>query len=197
MVDRAEISGRGSCREIAGAPVPRWYPVVDHLLCARCGQCHDFCLFGVYSLDHEDRPLVSAGDRCKPGCAACARICPEGAIMFPLYTADDGIAGAPGKRPATAPVNVEAFFARAKEPCPVCGCSCDCERATDGIAPPGKTICPACGCICDPSCLCTCKPQPASGGDKRGKTRSAPRASPASPRDDLDGLIDALDELDV
>jgi len=175
---------------------PRWYPVVDYSVCAGCAQCHDFCLFGVYALDEWNRPLATDPDKCKPGCPACARICPEGAIMFPQYTADEGIAGAPGKRPENAPIDAAAFFAKSKEPCPVCGCACDCERSTDGTAPPGMTVCPACGCLCAQPGPCACKGQLTPHEETPGVPAEA-RPCCGKPRDDLDDLIDALDELDV
>ena len=178
----------GAVQQVEGDLAPRWYPVLDYSLCTACAQCHDFCMFGAYSLDEEGRPVVSDPDKCKPGCPACARICPEGAIMFPQYPGDEGIAGAPGKRPATGTIDVDAFFEQSREPCPLCGCACDCERSTDGTAPPGKTVCPACGCLCDGPGPCARKAGAAS--------RDAPAESDR-PRDDLDDLIDALDELDV
>ena len=135
--------------------------------------------------------------------------------MFPLYAADEGIAGAAGKRPAAAPIDAEAFFKRG-EPCPLCGCSCDCQRSTDGTAPPGKKVCPACGCICDEAGPCACKPHlvarsplPPGEGEGEGSMGKSPLAQSASPqpspkgrggegaRDDLDDLIDQLDQLDV
>jgi len=73
----------------------RWYPVVDYDRCSDCRQCLEFCLFGVYA-EQEGRLAVAEPDNCKPGCPACARVCPEGAIMFPHYGDDPGIAGAPG-----------------------------------------------------------------------------------------------------
>jgi ferredoxin len=56
-----------------------------------------FCLFGVYELDAEEKVTVGNPDRCKTGCPACSRICPQSAIMFPLYEKDAAIAGAPGQ----------------------------------------------------------------------------------------------------
>jgi hypothetical protein len=175
-----------------------WCPVIDYSRCVVCGQCHDFCLFGVYSTDDSNQPQVTAPDNCKPGCAACARICPEGAIMFPLYEGDEGIAGAPGKRPRAAGTTIpESFFrspdkarGRRGDPCPVCGCACDCQRSTDGTAPPGKTVCPACGCICDASGPCVCRP-------KRADRVDSVAAQADRSRDELDDLIDELDKLDV
>jgi len=91
----------------AGAS-PRWYPVVDYDACQRCGQCADFCLFGVYVLGEDRSVRVAQPDNCKTGCPACARVCPKGAILFPDYKADRRIAGweqAPG---APAPAEASA-----------------------------------------------------------------------------------------
>jgi len=71
----------------------RWYPVIDRSKCCNCKQCLDFCLFGVYELEKGERVKVSNPDSCKPGCPACARVCPEGAIIFPEYEADIRISG--------------------------------------------------------------------------------------------------------
>lgn len=62
---------------------PAWYPVIDYDRCTGCGQCHEFCLFGVYTKNDEDRVVVSHPENCKNNCPACARICPETAIIFP------------------------------------------------------------------------------------------------------------------
>lgn len=62
---------------------PAWYPVIEYDRCTSCGQCHEFCLFGVYSKTDEGRVVVSNPTRCKNNCPACARICPETAIIFP------------------------------------------------------------------------------------------------------------------
>ncbi len=176
-------------RDLDGLSRSRWYPVIDYSKCLVCGQCHDFCLFGVYSTDDQNRPQVTEPENCKPGCAACARICPQGAIIFPLYAGDEGIAGAPGARPAAAPVLPESFL-KTGQPCPVCGCACDCQRSVDGKAPPGKSVCPACGCICDSAKgPCACRPFRIP--------KTAQPARPEGQRDDLDDLIDELDKLDV
>ena len=44
-----------------------------------------FCLFGVYEVGENGRVVVKEPGNCKPGCPACARVCPEAAIMFPKY----------------------------------------------------------------------------------------------------------------
>ena len=61
-----------------------WYPVIDSTKCNNCGKCHDFCLFGVYS--RENRKVVVKNPRnCKNNCPACARVCPQKAVIFPKY----------------------------------------------------------------------------------------------------------------
>ncbi len=72
----------------------RWYPVIDYDRCSGCRKCFDFCLFEVYSFADGTLRVVNP-DHCKPGCPACARICPAGAIMFP-HCPDEAVAGAPG-----------------------------------------------------------------------------------------------------
>ena len=71
----------------------RWYPVIDYERCTGCRECLEFCLFGVYEIDDEDRVVASQPDACKPGCPACSRVCPSQAIMFPLHETDEAIAG--------------------------------------------------------------------------------------------------------
>lgn len=95
--------------EVAGAVAPRWYPVLDYGRCIDCGKCRDFCLFGVYEREGK-RVAATHADRCKDGCPACARMCPEGAIMFPHYAADPAIAGAPGTELTGGEDDVAAFL---------------------------------------------------------------------------------------
>src|SRR5262245_39719349 len=35
----------------------RWYPVIDYNRCTNCLECIDFCLFGVYGIDHRERSV--------------------------------------------------------------------------------------------------------------------------------------------
>ncbi len=70
----------------------RWYPVIDRDRCSGCLECLNFCLFGVYGTDTHDDILIEQPDACRPGCPACSRICPEGAIMFPQHD-DPAISG--------------------------------------------------------------------------------------------------------
>ncbi len=60
-----------------------WYPVIDEGRCTNCGQCLDFCLFGVYERTQDGRVHVANPRACKNHCPACARICPRAAIIFP------------------------------------------------------------------------------------------------------------------
>lgn len=61
-----------------------WFPVIDRARCTACGQCVEFCLFGVYAV-RDGRVQVVAPANCKPHCPACARICPAVAIIFPKH----------------------------------------------------------------------------------------------------------------
>lgn len=70
--------------EAAGAGNEGWFPVIDKQRCVECGRCFDFCLFGVYS-KVDNRIVVAQPDKCKNNCPACARMCPERAIIFPKY----------------------------------------------------------------------------------------------------------------
>ena len=72
---------------------PAWFPVIDYDRCIHCGQCFQFCLFGVYEKDAQGRVVVAKPDSCKNNCPACARICPEAAIIFPK-TGEEPINGA-------------------------------------------------------------------------------------------------------
>jgi len=83
-----------AAREIDEAVRPRWYPVVDFSRCTNCLECLNFCLFGVYSVDTANAILIEQPDACRPGCPACSRICPQGAIMFPQHK-EPAIAGDP------------------------------------------------------------------------------------------------------
>lgn len=71
---------------------PSWYPVIDYSRCTACGQCADFCLFGVYEKT-EDSVNVINPQGCKNNCPACARICPASAIIFPKYKNGGAVGG--------------------------------------------------------------------------------------------------------
>lgn len=85
-VDAAGSAGAADAS--AGVPEGRWipwFPVIDRERCNRCGKCMAFCLFGVYSRGASGEPLVTAPASCKNNCPACARSCPQQAIIFPKY----------------------------------------------------------------------------------------------------------------
>ena len=83
----------------AGEWMP-WFPVIDRDRCIGCGQCLNFCLFGVYDAPSDGRVEVRNPSRCKTGCPACARICPEAAIIFPKYLAAPINGDEPAETPA-------------------------------------------------------------------------------------------------
>lgn len=64
-----------------------WFPVIDGDRCKSCRQCLNFCLFGVFGLSGDERVEVQNPARCKTNCPACARVCPQAAIIFPKYPA--------------------------------------------------------------------------------------------------------------
>ena len=62
-----------------------WFPVIDRVRCVSCRQCLEFCLFGVYETNEDGSVMVVHPENCKTNCPACARLCPEAAIMFPKF----------------------------------------------------------------------------------------------------------------
>lgn len=87
-------TGKGNSSEFkSSAEWPSWYPMIDYSRCNTCGQCADFCLFGVY--EKRDNKIVVVNPKgCKNNCPACGRICPQTAIVFPKYEHAGAIAGA-------------------------------------------------------------------------------------------------------
>ena len=80
-------------RELLADPSwPAWYPLIDDLRCNACGQCAEFCLFGVYQKINGKVEIVNP-KACKNNCPACARICPNVAIVFPKYAQRGAIQG--------------------------------------------------------------------------------------------------------
>lgn len=138
----AESAGRIDLVHADGdsrAPKARWYPIVDKELCNNCGQCLQFCLFSVYTHDEAQHVIASNPDSCKTGCPACSRVCPKGAIMFPLYSQDPAISGAPGFLMTPDTGARRMFYMRTKQPCPVC------RLIPSGLGPKRGNSCPECG----------------------------------------------------
>jgi NAD-dependent dihydropyrimidine dehydrogenase PreA subunit len=76
---------RDTASNVAGC-VPKnngWFPVLDYDRCNHCAQCLSFCLFEVFSRNDDGKIIVENPENCKDNCPACARICPEIAIVFP------------------------------------------------------------------------------------------------------------------
>jgi len=71
--------------EKTGEWIP-WFPVIDYDRCKSCKQCLNFCLFGVYKLSAKGKVEVCNPAGCKTNCPACARLCPQSAIIFPKYS---------------------------------------------------------------------------------------------------------------
>lgn len=162
-------SAGGSVTSLAPAsPLPqRWYPVVDLSRCTNCGHCLQFCLFGVYETAADGTVAVAQPDNCKAGCPACSRVCPAGAIVFPLYRDDPAICGAPGQFVQRDAAARRMFYARTEQPCPLCAAKTEADIAalsTDGC-------CPECG----------------------RELESVPPSSAAL--DEIDALISRLDSL--
>jgi NAD-dependent dihydropyrimidine dehydrogenase PreA subunit len=167
----ASVPG-GDVTKRDGKAAQRWYPVVDRGRCVNCGQCLQFCLFGVYELDDDDSVVARNPDNCKLGCPACSRICPGGAIMFPLCD-DAAIAGAPGQLMSPEPGAKAMFYERMKRPCPICGRKYEGESPRGGV--PGEAVCAECGLPLE--------------------SAAASKEADSSAADDLDSLIDDLEQL--
>jgi Pyruvate/2-oxoacid:ferredoxin oxidoreductase delta subunit len=148
-------------------PGRRWYPVIDYSRCTNCMECLDFCLFGVYGVDKLDRILVENQDNCKRGCPACSRVCPEHAIMFPDYKTP-AIAGAPVGNVSGLKIDLTKLFGGG-DAIQIAAQERDRELVNDGRAAVGLTV----------------------GIPKRQANKVA------GPKDDLDKLMDALDDLNI
>jgi NAD-dependent dihydropyrimidine dehydrogenase PreA subunit len=145
----------------------RWYPVIDYSRCTNCMECLDFCLFGVYNVDSLERLYVENQDSCKKGCPACSRVCPENAIMFPEHKTP-AIAGAAVGAISGLKIDLTKLFGGG-DAIAVAAQERDAELVKDGRDAVGLTV----------------------GIPKRqaGKEKG--------PKDDLDRLMDALDELEI
>ncbi len=148
-------------------PERRWYPVIDYSRCTNCMECLDFCLFGVYGVDNLDRLIVENQDSCKRGCPACSRVCPEQAIMFPDYKTP-AIAGAPVGNISGLKIDLSKLFGGG-DAMAIAAQERDRELLADGRQAVGLTV----------------------GIPKRQSDK------PQEPKDDLDKLMDALDELEI
>lgn len=155
--------------QLLQTPGRRWYPVIDYSRCTNCMECIDFCLFGVYGVDGQDRILVESQDNCKKGCPACSRVCPEAAIMFPDYKTP-AIAGAPVGAISGLKIDLSKLFGGdVKDALAQAVNERDRELVNDGREAVGMSV----------------------GIPKRQAGKAE------GPKDDLDNLMDALDDLDL
>ncbi len=145
----------------------RWYPVIDYSRCTNCLECLDFCLFGVYGVDGIDRIVVENQDSCKKGCPACSRVCPEQAIIFPDYKSP-AIAGAPVGAIGGLKIDLSKLFG-GDDAMKVAASERDRELVRDGRDAVGLSV----------------------GIPKRQAEKSS------APKDELDSLVDALDNLGI
>jgi Pyruvate/2-oxoacid:ferredoxin oxidoreductase delta subunit len=145
----------------------RWYPVIDYSRCTNCMECIDFCLFGVYGVDQNERILVENQDNCKRGCPACSRVCPEHAIIFPDYKTP-AIAGAPVGAVSGLKIDLSKLFG-GSDAINIAAQERDRELINDGRQAVGLTV-----------------------GIPKRQANKAPQ-----PKDELDKLVDSLDALDI
>lgn len=145
----------------------RWYPVIDYSRCTNCMECLDFCLFGVYGVDSLDRLIVENQDSCKKGCPACSRVCPEHAIIFPDYKTP-AIAGAPVGAVSGLKIDLTRLFGGG-DAISMAAKERDAELVKDGRDAVGLSV----------------------GIAKRQEKKEQ------GPKDELDKLMDALDDLDI
>jgi NAD-dependent dihydropyrimidine dehydrogenase PreA subunit len=165
----AAASPRFAPEQLLAAPDRRWYPVIDYSRCTNCMECIDFCLFGVYGVDGQERILVENQDNCKRGCPACSRVCPEHAIMFPDYKTP-AIAGAPVGAIGSLKIDLSKLFGGdVKDALAQAVDERDRELVNDGRQAVGMSV----------------------GIPKRQAGNAQ------QPKDDLDNLMDALDALDL
>jgi NAD-dependent dihydropyrimidine dehydrogenase PreA subunit len=153
--------------KLLAQPGRRWYPVIDYSRCTNCMECLDFCLFGVYGVDSLERLVVENQDSCKKGCPACSRVCPENAIMFPDHKTP-AIAGAPVGAISGLKIDLTRLFGGG-DALAVAAQERDAELVKDGRQAVGLTV----------------------GIPKRQQGKAE------GPKDDLDKLMDALDELEI
>ncbi len=175
MLKEPATNGNGALQQFPSeklleTPARRWYPVIDYSRCTNCMECIDFCLFGVYGLDDQDRILVENQDQCRKGCPACSRVCPEQAIIFPNHKTP-AIAGAPVGAISGLKIDLSKLFGgdSGKDALAQAVEERDRELVADGREAVGTSV----------------------GLPKRQANKQA------EPKDDLDNLMDALDDLDI
>jgi NAD-dependent dihydropyrimidine dehydrogenase PreA subunit len=151
------------------SPNRRWYPVIDYSRCTNCMECIDFCLFGVYGVDRAETILVEQPDNCRKGCPACSRVCPENAIIFPQHKTP-AIAGS-AEAAGGLKIDLSALF----------GGGSGQDALTTAVSERDEQLLLA-------------------GREAVGTTVGVAKrqqGKPQGPKDELDHLIDALDDLSL
>jgi len=144
-----------------------WFPVIDYQRCNDCRQCLNFCLFDVFGVSQGGQIEVQRPQNCKTNCPACARVCPQGAIIFPKHPTGpiNGGEAEQGDEPqvdlsALSGEDIYAMLRRrsgkSKEELTAiykCLCNCDdnCEQDNDDsvASEEGFTTNSNCKCSCD------------------------------------------------
>ncbi len=150
----------------------RWYPVIDYSRCTNCMECIDFCLFGVYGVDKVDTILVEQPDNCRKGCPACSRVCPENAIIFPQHKTP-AIAGAAAESAGALKIDLSKLFGSPDSGLDALEIAAR-ERDEQLVAVGREAV-----------------------GMSQGIPKRQPAAAARAPKDELDSLIDALDDLNL
>lgn len=192
-------------RRIAEATCARWYPVVDYSRCANCLECLNFCLFGVFDRGDDDSLVVVLPDACRTGCPACARVCPAGAIMFPMHS-DPAIAGDPRAPSQAGPMDLLPLLGLGPQEAGDPGALAAAERgravAQSGLSGPQAADSAQAPRAAQPSMAQRQDPAPAA---ETAPLPDLPRAAhpPGKPErkkdsiaEKLDRLVDELDQLD-
>jgi ferredoxin len=178
----ADAAGpNGAAQHVAEATSARWYPVIDRDRCNQCGECLNFCLFGVFSLDGAGGLTIEQPDACRNGCPACSRVCPEGAIMFPQHH-DPAIAGDPEASRQGLRLDLSQLFAGGDDLTALANQEREAavEEAKRRIENAGR-----------PSGVLGQAPSPPTSGP-------TPRSNPIPHGgDDLDRLVDGLDRAEL
>ena len=111
-VVRSASAASVTCEPSSPSSWVPWFPVIDSGRCVQCRKCVDFCLFGVFAVDGAS-VKVAQPDHCKTDCPACARICPQNAIIFPK-SEEPRLNGSLAEPVAPSPLDRAAFRERLK-----------------------------------------------------------------------------------
>ena len=111
-VVRSASAASVTCEPSSPSSWVPWFPVIDSGRCVQCRKCVDFCLFGVFAVDGASVKVVQP-DHCKTDCPACARICPQNAIIFPK-SEEPRLNGSLAEPVAPSPLDRAAFRERLK-----------------------------------------------------------------------------------